>query len=108
MRSWLVGLCLLALCLGVRPAAAQPGPSPVSGRVTDSSGAPIAGAIVTFVVNGAMIGSPAITDQRGSYQVSVPAGECTLTVNADGFRELSPRVRDHTRRRLRSDDRGRS
>ena len=41
------------------------------------------------MANGRAIGSPAITDQRGAYQVSLPAGEYSLTVNADGFQELS-------------------
>ena len=87
MRPWLVRLCLLLLCFGVRPAAAQPGPSRVSGQVTDPSGAPLAGAIVTIVFDGRATGSPAITDQRGAFEVSLPAGDYSLTVSADGFRE---------------------
>jgi hypothetical protein len=58
MRQWLVCLSLLLLhCLSAAAAAAQTVLSPVAGQVTDPSGAPIAGAVVTVVSNGRTIDS---------------------------------------------------
>jgi catecholate siderophore receptor len=91
MRQWLVCLSLLLLH-GLSAAAAQTVASPVAGQVTDPSGAPIAGAVVTVVSNGRTIDRPVVTDPRGEFQIALPPGRYSVTVVADGFREITRTV----------------
>ena len=78
---------LPALALVISPALQRPAPSPaaagaIEGRVRDSAGAPIPGAVVTVVGQGLSGRS----DGVGRYRISaVPAGRHTLRVSAPGF-----------------------
>jgi hypothetical protein len=90
MRQWLVFLSLfLLLGTPLHTAAQTAAPPPVSGQVTDPSGAPIAGASITIASNGQPVGAPAATDARGGFQLTLPPGKYSLTVAADGFREVT-------------------
>jgi len=90
MRQRLVCLSLfLLLGLSVRAVAQTAAPSPISGQVTDPSGAPIAGAAVAVVSNGQAAGAAVSTDSRGGFQLTLPPGKYSVTVVADGFREVS-------------------
>jgi len=90
MRQWLFVLSLLLLVGLPLPTAAQTAsPSWLSGEVTDPSGAPIAGASITVASNGRPVAGPAATDSRGGFQLMLPPGKYSLTVAADGFREVT-------------------
>src|SRR5580765_4815407 len=83
MRQWLVFLSLfLLLGTPLHTAAQTAAPSPVSGQVTDPSGAPIAGASITVASNGQPVGAPAATDARGGFELTLPPGKYSLTVAA--------------------------
>lgn len=89
-----LGSAALLVTLGATPAGTQqPGPTrnAISGRVTDPSGAPVAGALVTVVLrderNGQARFHPAdvrvrfTTDADGRYRMdSVPLGDCYVVV----------------------------
>jgi catecholate siderophore receptor len=94
MRQWLVALFALSvLALPLAKAGAQTTTTaPVSGRVVDPSGAPIAGAVVTIVSNGRSIAGPVATDPRGAFQLALAPGKYTVAVTADGFRDVSRAV----------------
>jgi catecholate siderophore receptor len=90
MRQRLVLLSLLLLVgLPLRTVAQTAAPLPVSGQVTDPSGAPIAGASVTVASNGQPIGGPAATDSRGAFLLTLPPGKYSVTVAASGFDEIT-------------------
>ena len=64
----------------------------VTGKVTDASLAPVAGAhVVVAAADG--VASPATdTDTNGEYSLSLPPGSYTVTVSAAGFTAASVRV----------------
>ena len=88
MRQRLVGLLVLALsfCVTLAALAAQSAiPLPtVHGTVLDSSGAPIAGAVVTIASENQTAGPSTTTNERGEFSVELGAGRYTLTVVAPG------------------------
>lgn len=93
MRQWLASVFLLSLLVAAVPsAAAQLAGSPASGHVTDPSGAVIPSAVITVASGGQVIGGAVVTDQRGAFHVTLPAGTYSLTVAADGFRDASRTV----------------
>ena len=58
--------------------------------MTDPSGAPIAGAFITVVSNGQPVGAPAVDRcPRRVFSSTLPPGKYSLTVAADGFREVT-------------------
>jgi hypothetical protein len=76
-------LTILALPLGVQSAPAQEAGS-IQGKVTDSSGAPIFGAVVT--VEGGGGSSTTVTDMEGAFQISrLPAGNFKVKISASGM-----------------------
>ena len=89
---WLL-LCIFGLCARAveaqDPAAAvqaavQPGT--LSGVVTDSSGAVVAGAPVVMAAYGSTPARTTMTDGDGEFSFSgLPAGTVTLTVSSDGL-----------------------
>jgi len=62
------------------------------GRVLDSTGAPVAGAKVTFVPNGPRVTATevsSVVDARGDFVVSLAAIAYVIHAHADGFAEFS-------------------
>jgi catecholate siderophore receptor len=92
--SWrVVVLCVLPVLFGAAGAAAAQTPSaPLTGKVLDSSGAPVAGARVTAVPDARGEQFATTTDVRGSFSLALGSGTYTLTISADGFLDLSRRV----------------
>jgi hypothetical protein len=85
-RPWLSA----AACafLGVLSAFAQTNPGRISGTVTDSSGARIAGAAVTVTNQATGLTSKAKTDNSGYYLVAnLPVGTYNVEVEHAGFRK---------------------
>jgi catecholate siderophore receptor len=88
-----VFLAILALIpAAVAVAQTTPAGIPLEGRVVDSSKGPIAGARVTAVPDGAASGSSTLTDERGTFTLTLTPGAYTLNIAADGFAERSQRV----------------
>jgi hypothetical protein len=76
-------LTILALVFGVQSAPAQEAGS-IQGKVTDSSGAPIFGAVVT--VEGGGGSSTTVTDIEGAFQISLlPPGNFKVKISASGM-----------------------
>ncbi len=84
-RSWIVLFCLLLLaCL---PTAAQVSAS-LSGRVTDQTGATIAGANVTAQNLDTAVTRSTVTDQAGRYELlALPIGRYQIHATKAGFAE---------------------
>lgn len=77
----------LVLLLATRPLAAQDGA--IGGRITDTTGAPVARAAVVVEGTGLRAGS----DDAGRYRIThVPAGTYTVRVRRLGFRTAPARV----------------
>jgi len=79
-RTWFITLAL-SLSVGIGAALAQQ--RPITGKVTSSaSGQPVAGATVTVP------GTPviAVTNDRGEFSLSAPAGPATLSIRNIGFK----------------------
>jgi catecholate siderophore receptor len=64
----------------------------VHGRILDSTRTPVAGAKVTATAEGQLQGVSAETDQTGQFQLSVPAGRYTLTIETPGFKSVSESI----------------
>jgi hypothetical protein len=76
-------LTILAVLFGMQSAAAQEAGS-IQGKVTDSSGAPILGAVVT--VEGGGGSRTTVTDMEGAFQISLlPAGNFKVKISASGM-----------------------
>jgi hypothetical protein len=76
-------LTILALLFGVQSAPAQ-GADSIQGKVTDPSGAPIFGAVVT--VEGAGGSSTTVTDMDGAFRISLlPPGNFNVKISASGM-----------------------
>ena len=68
MRALLLGVSAVTMTTMVAaPAAAQTSTGTIAGRVTDASGAPVAGAVVSAVNAGTGQTSNTTTDANGSY-----------------------------------------
>lgn len=84
-RSFLAGAVALALVAGGSARAFAQGATAISGRVSDKTGAPIAGASV--VIDATTIGT--VTNDAGNFTLTVPAGRTgtvTLTARHIGYR----------------------
>lgn len=80
------------LCQAQAPtASATNDRSLVQGRVLDPNRAAVAGA--TISVRGADSALSPVTDRDGNFSVMVAPGEYTLKINAEGFAEVSRRIR---------------
>ena len=73
-------------------AGAQPGDSLIRGTVVDSSEAPIPGALVMANSTGTSAPASATTDLRGAFTLTLKAGQYTVRVHVDGFRDVEQRV----------------
>ena len=71
-----------------RYAVAQAGHGTISGHVVDSAGAVLEGARISVQPNGAL----AITNGQGEFDISLPPGDYTLTVNYLGFAPFSKQI----------------
>jgi catecholate siderophore receptor len=69
-----------------------PLPVPVTGRVVDPMGAPIEGARVVAACDGDRVAPPSLTDRRGEFTVTLPPGDCVVSIGFDGFRSQTLRV----------------
>src|SRR6478672_1906973 len=91
------GFSLLFLCIAVLAPRllAQAERGSISGRVTDSAGGVLQGAIVTVTPGGANV----VTDQKGDYILAgLTPGEYTVSVNYVGFGAFAREVRVTTGR----------
>ncbi len=76
-------LMILALPFGMQSASAQ-GAGSIQGKVTDPSGAPIFGAVVT--VEGGGGSSTTVTDMEGAFRISLlPPGNFNVKISASGM-----------------------
>lgn len=82
---------ILAVAIFCFPAHAGNGQSAVSGRVLDPDGAVIAGATVVAEVQGRPTASTR-TNDKGEFFLTLPAGEYTIKVSAEGFAENTQSV----------------
>jgi TonB family protein len=88
---FLTGAAMFALTVGI--AAAQTGPSTLSGSVSDSTGAPIAGATVLLTSTISQAKFEVKTDDGGRFQfVPLPAETYVLEAQLPGFKKLQDRV----------------
>src|SRR5579864_7084729 len=79
----LIWLRILAFLFGVQSAPAQEA-GVIQGKVTDSSGAPIFGAVVT--VEGGGGSSTTVTNMEGAFQISILArGNFNVKISASGM-----------------------
>lgn len=82
-----VVLCATVVAACAAPALAQFKAS-VEGTVTDTSGATLAGAVVTVTNNETGSSQTVTTGESGAYRVtSLPPGTYTVTVTAQGFKK---------------------
>lgn len=79
-------LSLFVLVILSFPAQAGNGQSAVRGRILDPDGAVISGATVIAETTGRQVATTK-TNDRGEFFITLPAGEYTLRVSADGFAE---------------------
>ena len=84
-KPWL-GACTAVMIAGVSSAFAQNTQGGITGNITDSSGAVIAGARVLAHNVDTGVDSSAVSDAAGLYRIPyLPIGRYTLTIHADGF-----------------------
>src|SRR5215469_6241359 len=77
---------LLGVLLFATSALAQNATGRVIGTVTDSQGAAIVGARITVTNTGTNVGSDAVTNNTGYYQIlDLPVGNYTVSVEHEGF-----------------------
>ena len=93
-RRSTIALAALVLTMVVSSASrAQTITATLEGRVSDSSGASVAGANVTAVNSSTGLSRSALTSDGGDYYISLlPVGEYTVTVERQGFRRDSRKV----------------
>ena len=89
-RSILAATCLIALWIGVAPAAAQITTGTVLGNVKDSTGGVVPGATVVLINEARGTKSvPAVTNATGDYVFpNITGGVYTVEVTMDGFRTV--------------------
>ena len=86
---WAFLLIALALATG-STAYAQAVTATIMGVVTDSSGAPVGGAVVTVLNTNTGFNRNHTTDARGEYLApSVPTGSYTVAAEAKGFKRAA-------------------
>lgn len=89
-----VGLIVLLLLCATGAVSAQNEAGQVAGKVTDATGATIAGAKVTVKSTDTGIVREAVTDNEGFYLIpSLQPGVYEVTINATGFAERTQKVR---------------
>jgi outer membrane receptor protein involved in Fe transport len=79
-------LSLFVLVILSFPVEAGNGQSAVRGRILDPDGAVVSGATVIAETSGRQVATTK-TNDRGEFFITLPAGEYTLKVSADGFAE---------------------
>jgi hypothetical protein len=87
MKSTL-SLCLAALLLALAavPASAQRASASIAGLVTDSSGAPVPGAMVVVKSTSTGLQRTITSNESGYYTITaLPAGPYSITVTKEGF-----------------------
>src|SRR5437763_512086 len=90
LRLTLQGITLLFLYSA--PAVAQDNNGRISGTVTDSTGAPVAGAKVTVSSQATNAGQSIATNSSGFYVVpDLGVGTFNVTVEAAGFKKVEKR-----------------
>lgn len=73
--------------------AVRPNQTRITGRITDEKGNPIARARITIPKSSRIIPEIAyLSKEDGTYQVSVPPGQYTLAVFAEGFAPMEQEV----------------
>ena len=80
-------LCVLALCLASATGHAQTGAASITGLVTDDSGAPVPGAMVTATNQATNVNYEAHSNAAGNYTIaSVTLGTYVVRAELSGFR----------------------
>jgi hypothetical protein len=89
-RTQAVAVMLLLLCvIAPRDAAAQAGTGTLTGRITDTQGASIPGALVTATEEATGAVRTATSEVDGGFRLpGLPAGRYTVDVTLDGFAPL--------------------
>ena len=88
-RHFLMALPVLLILACNSRSAAQVISGTISGTVTDSSGAAIAGASVSLLNEGTKAVREDLSDQTGGFSfTAIQPGEYTLRVSASGFRTV--------------------
>jgi len=81
--------CLLCIGAGLTPARAQSAGS-LSGRITDSQGAAVAGATVTLYARATNVRATTVTDASGGYRFDrLPEGDYVVEATSTGFGSFS-------------------
>jgi len=89
MKNYIAALAILVLWVGVAPAFGQVGSAVVTGTVTDSSGAAVAGVSVKATNLATNNAYPAVTNDAGFYSLpDLPPGNYEITVEKQGFERL--------------------
>jgi hypothetical protein len=92
----LLGL-LVVIFISAIPATSQNGTGRIIGMVTDSQGASLVGAKVRITNTGTNVGSSAVTDSSGAYQVlNLPIGTYSVSVELQGFAKIVTDPRELT------------
>jgi hypothetical protein len=88
MKSILIRLTALTVLLVAGHALALGQTAPLTGTVTDPSGAVVSGANVTVKANATGVEHKATTTSSGTFTVpALPAGDYTVTISARGFKQ---------------------
>jgi hypothetical protein len=83
LRSWLVGMCVIAA--GVT-ATAQSATGSIDGVVRDATGAVLPGVAISLVQQDTGVERAVVSDDRGAFNLAVlPAGAYRLTADLSGF-----------------------
>jgi len=86
----LATLSVAAVCLLAQAAFAQNNNGRIAGTVSDNSGAPITGAVVTVTNSATKATTKTTTDGAGFYQAtSLPVGSYDVSVELAGFKKAS-------------------
>lgn len=84
--------CLFCFGAGTWQVFAQTSGS-LSGRITDSQGAAVVGAVVTLYARASNVRATTVTDSEGGYRFErVPAGDYVVEAGSDGFGRVSRKV----------------
>ena len=88
VRARVCVLVIVMAVLPVRTAFGQVVTGAILGRVTDSSGAVVAGAMVTATNVNTGLARTDVTDRQGEYAMrNLPLGEYTISVSQSGFQK---------------------
>jgi hypothetical protein len=88
----------------VTPAKQNSSQTRITGRVTNAAGEPIARARLAFTDSSVPMPEIAYTtNANGEYGMTVPRGEYTLVVNADGYASQQRKIDSRQEAQMRSD-----